>query len=51
MDSSLGFGEAYMNGWWECERPDPHFHRLLAVDVDRQLDRLAKFRWLGALLA
>jgi len=26
---SLGFGEAYMDGWWECDRIDELFHRLL----------------------
>ncbi len=50
MDGSLGFGEAYMDGWWECERLDQLFHRLLTVDIDRQIDRWVKFRWLGAVL-
>ncbi|MCE3026082.1 cyclopropane fatty acyl phospholipid synthase [Salinicola sp. DM10] len=26
---SIGFGEAYMDGWWECERIDEMMHRLL----------------------
>ncbi|WP_227368666.1 cyclopropane fatty acyl phospholipid synthase [Halomonas sp. M20] len=26
---SLGFGEAYMDGWWECERIDEMAYRLL----------------------
>nr|WP_299242798.1 cyclopropane fatty acyl phospholipid synthase [uncultured Halomonas sp.] len=26
---SLGFGEAYMEGWWECERIDEMAYRLL----------------------
>ena len=25
---SLGLGEAYMDGWWECERLDQLFDRL-----------------------
>ena len=30
---SLGFGEAYMDGQWECERLDELIHRLLKVDL------------------
>ncbi|WP_110655759.1 cyclopropane fatty acyl phospholipid synthase [Salinicola halimionae] len=26
---SIGFGEAYMDGWWECDRIDEMIHRLL----------------------
>lgn len=48
VDGSLGFGEAYMDGWWECARLDQLFHRLLAVDADRQADRWA---WLRSTMA
>jgi cyclopropane-fatty-acyl-phospholipid synthase len=34
---SLGFGEAYMDGLWECERLDQLFHRLLSFDVNHSL--------------
>ncbi|MFA5048167.1 MAG: cyclopropane fatty acyl phospholipid synthase [Patescibacteria group bacterium] len=30
---SLGLGEAYMDGWWECERLDEFFYRLLSTDI------------------
>ena len=50
MDGSLGFGEAYMDGWWECERLDQLFHRLLAVDADRLIDSWVKLRLLGLVL-
>jgi len=30
---SLGLGEAYMDGWWDCQRLDQLFHRLLAADL------------------
>ncbi|MBW3581751.1 MAG: cyclopropane fatty acyl phospholipid synthase [Euryarchaeota archaeon] len=30
---SLGLGEAYMEGWWDCERLDMFFHRLLSSDL------------------
>lgn len=41
---SLGFGEAYMDGQWDCERLDELFHRLLSIDVDRKLVGLARVR-------
>jgi len=31
---SLGFGEAYMDGWWDCEQLDELFHRILRARVD-----------------
>jgi len=34
---SLGLGEAYMDGWWECERLDQFFDRLLRAHIDRQV--------------
>jgi len=50
MQGSLGFGEGYMDGWWECDQLDQFFHRLLAVDADRFVDRLIKLRFLGSIL-
>ncbi|OON41232.1 cyclopropane-fatty-acyl-phospholipid synthase [Izhakiella australiensis] len=37
QEGSLGLGEAYMDGWWDCERPDMFFHRALKVHLDKQL--------------
>ena len=34
---SLGFGEAYMDGWWDCERLDELVARLLKEDVRKKL--------------
>jgi len=28
LEGSIGFGEAYMDGWWDCDRIDQLFHRL-----------------------
>ena len=36
-DGSLGIGEAYMDGWWECDRLDEMFARALAAKLDRRL--------------
>jgi cyclopropane-fatty-acyl-phospholipid synthase len=35
QEGSLGLGESYMEGWWDCERLDQFFHKLLAVDIGR----------------
>jgi cyclopropane-fatty-acyl-phospholipid synthase len=34
---SLGFGEAYMDGWWDCPRVDELVFRLLAKRADLQV--------------
>ncbi|HZH44211.1 MAG TPA: cyclopropane fatty acyl phospholipid synthase [Lysobacter sp.] len=34
---SLGFGEAYMDGWWDTDRLDELLARLLGAGLDRQV--------------
>lgn len=34
---SLGLGEAYIDGWWECERLDDFFCRVLRAELDYQI--------------
>ena len=34
---SLGLGESYMDGWWDCERLDEFFHRILRADLEREV--------------
>jgi cyclopropane-fatty-acyl-phospholipid synthase len=34
---SLGAGESYMEGWWDCEQLDEMFARALRVQIDSQL--------------
>lgn len=34
---SLGLGESYMDGWWDCESLDEFFHRILAADLDSRV--------------
>jgi cyclopropane-fatty-acyl-phospholipid synthase len=36
---SLGLGEAYMDGWWECKHLDQFFDRVLSVELDHQLKK------------
>lgn len=32
-EGSLGLGDAYVDGWWECEKLDEFFYRLLLTDI------------------
>lgn len=34
---SLGFGEAYMDGWWEAEALDEFFYRILRGNLDKEI--------------
>ncbi|MBY6204517.1 cyclopropane fatty acyl phospholipid synthase [Halomonas denitrificans] len=36
-EGTLGAGEAYMDGWWDAERLDGFFARLISVGADRSL--------------
>ena len=36
-DSSLGLGEGYMNGWWECESIDEFINRALKARLDEKV--------------
>ena len=44
---SLGFGEAYMDGLWDCYELDVLFDRLLSADIDEKLKGLHRLRLLG----
>ncbi len=35
-DGSLGLGESYVDGWWECERLDRFFYQILAAKLDQK---------------
>ena len=41
---SLGFGEAYMDGLWECERLDELFTRLLKHDINDKIRGWTRLR-------
>ena len=32
-EGSLGLGESYMDGWWDCEKLDEFFYRLLLAKI------------------
>ena len=37
QDRNLGLGEAYMDGWWDCERVDEFFHRILKSGIEEKV--------------
>jgi cyclopropane-fatty-acyl-phospholipid synthase len=37
QEGSLGLGESYMDGWWECERLDLFFTQVLRAGLENQL--------------
>lgn len=43
-DGSLGLGEAYMDSWWDCDRLDDLFARLLGADIKKRLPGLARVK-------
>ena len=45
---SLGFGEAYMDGMWDCPRLDELFTRLLRFDIDRKVRGMLRIPLLAA---
>jgi len=34
---SLGLGEAYMHGWWDCDDIPEFFYRLLRIDIQKKM--------------
>jgi len=51
LEGSLGLGESYMEGWWDCARLDEFFHRIFSAKLYEKvssantllLDVLARF--------
>jgi cyclopropane-fatty-acyl-phospholipid synthase len=44
---SLGLGESYMDGWWDCDQVDEFITRILRARLDEQVGRAG---WLWASL-
>lgn len=36
-EGNLGLGEAYMDGWWDCERLDQFFHRVQRAGLHEEV--------------
>ncbi len=45
-EGSLGLGESYMDGWWDCERLDMLFERIVAHRLDKSLRPSLSLIWL-----
>ena len=37
-EGSLGLGESYMDGWWDCDRLDEFFDRVLAAELETRIE-------------
>lgn len=37
QQGSMGLGESYMDGWWDCERLDIFFQRVLRAGLENKL--------------
>jgi cyclopropane-fatty-acyl-phospholipid synthase len=44
---TLGLGEAYMDGWWDCERLDDFFARAVSAGLGNKLPLTPHILWLG----
>lgn len=42
QEGSLGLGESYMDGWWECDRLDMFFTQVLRAGLEGQLPATLK---------
>jgi cyclopropane-fatty-acyl-phospholipid synthase len=38
-EGALGLGESYMDEWWDCDRLDEFFDRVLRVGMDREVSK------------
>ncbi len=42
-DSSLGLGESYMDGWWDCEAIDEFISRVLKAKLDEKVRNESRY--------
>jgi len=50
-DGTLGFGESYMDGWWDVKKMDELIYRILYASLDEKVNRKNLFfYYLGAFL-
>jgi len=43
QDSSLGLGESYMDGWWDCEAIDEFINRVLKAKLDEKVRNESRY--------
>lgn len=44
-EGSLGLGESYMEGWWDCQRLDEFFYRIFEADLEKKIRKSLKLKW------
>ncbi len=44
-DASLGLGEAYMDGWWDCEAVDAFIDRVLRANLREKVEKNLRLAW------
>ncbi|HWR00343.1 MAG TPA: cyclopropane fatty acyl phospholipid synthase [Chlorobaculum sp.] len=44
LKGNLGFGESYMDGWWDCDDLDELFFRILVSGINSKVGAIAKAR-------
>jgi cyclopropane-fatty-acyl-phospholipid synthase len=49
VEGELGFGESYMDGWWDAEIVDNLIDRILKINLDKKIQR--KFSILLSLIS
>jgi len=38
-EGSLGLGESYMDGWWDCDRLDEFFYKVLSSNLEKKVGK------------
>ncbi len=48
QQGTLGLGESYIEGWWDCQRLDEFFIRIIRADLEKKLNKnkLIQLRYL-----
>ena len=44
---SLGLGESYMDGWWDCDALDEFINKILKADLESRVRKSWGLLWLG----
>ena len=47
---TLGLGQAFIEGRWDCTRLDEFFHRVMRADIDEKMGGMAKLTLLGEVI-
>jgi cyclopropane-fatty-acyl-phospholipid synthase len=43
VEGSIGLGEAYVDGWWDCNRLDEFFYRILRAELETKVHPWMEF--------